>query len=1398
MAFTRLVLAPAVMAALAVCAGRLTVGAAAAGPQAGRETSKVSSDRLVEKSINGRKVRFLYGNVFIDRDTLTAAADTAEDHVDEEYYLLLGRVILTSNETVLRCRRALYRKGTGAADFSGDVELLDGGMTGTSLRGELRGNGRFVRLIDHARMVDEDFTVYGDTIYRDRRKGLGMALGHVRLEKNSPAATDTSALPDSTAMPAVTDSTAAADSSWALECRRAVFQANGRDSDFFGDVRLVDGDMIGTGAKAAAREGGDRFKLIRDALLVTPDFTIRADTIARDTRTGLGEATGHVRIVEPDAHNLVTGEHAVFDREAGTALVDSLPELTSREESSGPFSSRSRWMRFYRDQDKVVMVDSVRIRQENTTAIADTAVAYGRERMVLTGQPEVRVGKKNRLLGKNIEFLYDHGELRTMSLRGEARLEDSTPDSLAAIYRGLPPLDVLSGDTINIDFEAGEIRRTVVIGGASSHYTPEDITDEIATNDVSGDTIIINFRADRVRKVDVYGGVSGIYRFAKIKEMTKYGDRPAGVDSLTAFADTSTTSAGRDSLPAVGVDSSAVVAAAAAPGANPAAGEADSLATAPGDSLAATAADSLAATAADSLAPGQYDFGSALQKVDYKGDQVTFDLDAETMEIHGNGELDYGTMNHTAGHIILNTTTRELYSEDQPYLKDGDAVVGNLMGYNFKYKTGAVQDGVTSMDGYYYVGDSIRRYPDGTMKIKGGKMTSCDRAEPHYHFWSNNMKIRQGDKIVAAPIVLKIGHVPVFALPFYFKSLKSGRQSGILFPSFDFGWSSREGRYIRDFGYYWAASQYTDFIFEGDYNEHQDFSYRISNRYVKRYSFNGTVDYSRQIGLGGDNDSKEWQLRWSHNQPTLFDDYKLRADVRMSSRSLSNNDLTSSVRRDIVSGQMKSTLYLSRNWDFLSASLNANRDGRVNAEDDDPATDNLVYSMTLPSLSLNFRQFTLKSPLRGGQKGSFWGDLLRNTYVQHSYALSSDKQVYESKDVTKYHVNGKGSVSLKPPRVGIFNVSFSANAGQDWQRETTEGQSWVTESDTTGHFEDLYERTEDTRPNLSFSSSLGTTLYGLFPVKVGRLRAMRHTTKLNATWKLSPTIRNKQRRSTSLALGWSNRLDLKYATGPDSNATEKKLDGFVDWNLTTNYNPEKEPGQRWSDINSSLSIKPGQSRYLQMKVSNTIDPKSFSLKSTRFNYSLSFNGKLDLGVEEVEGQDDKNSALERLGTDDQGQEKPQPQSNQDDPFAGDKDNPFASYSRTQQKKQQPLGGGKDQTEGGRYLPFKVNTSISYSYTNASASKRANANFSLSANLTRNWEFKYNTSFDLDVGQPVRQQFSFKRDLHCWALEFNRTVSAVDSQFGFRLYLKSIPALKFVRGREGNMGGMGGGYGQGMF
>ena len=123
--------------------------------------------------------------------------------------------------------------------------------------------------------------------------------------------------------------------------------------------------------------------------------------------------------------------------------------------------------------------------------------------------------------------------------------------------------------------------------------------------------------------------------------------------------------------------------------------------------------------------------------------------------------------------------------------------------------------------------------------------------------------------------------------------------------------------------------------------------------------------------------------------------------------------------------------------------LSVQRDERANVADDYAWTDTLLSNTTLPALTLNFRQFTLAPSLRAGQKGSFLGDLLRNTYFKHDYSYRDEWESHELTTIKDSSASGKWSLTVRPPRVGIFNVSFSANASQAWSRHTEEGEEWI-------------------------------------------------------------------------------------------------------------------------------------------------------------------------------------------------------------------------------------------------------------------------------------------------------------------------------------------------------------------
>lgn len=1148
-------------------------------------------------------------------------------------------------------------------------------------------------------------------------------------------------------------------SNWA-EYRREMGEA-----DLRGNVRVLDAGTQATALEGELREDMQLLRLIGDARLETPEYTISADTLVRDSRRERGEAFGNVRIVDPRANTVVTGERGLFAYDGSWAEVDRQPTLWTIEEGREPVHSVARLMRFFRYKDQAVMVDSVVITQGRMRAYADTAVSHGRDHVMLMGRPRLIDGDRTRMYGDFIDFFYQNGVLDRVILLGQARMEDTEPESLSALYRGLPEMDVLEGDSITVHFKEGEIHRADVVGQARSIYVPMDMRDEVAYNEVRGDTLVLRFQHERVREVEVRGNMVGTYHFARLPALS--GLLPAAVDT-----------SGRDTSSVVSVVPDTL----------------DIEITESFQVEDVPVADALPDSLLGEDTSWTFDFAAHAEKVDYSGHSLFFDMLERTIAVSLDAKLDYGTMTLLARDIILDTESRELYADGDPKLEDDGIIVGRHMGYDFGHRTGSVQDGATSFDGYYYVGDQVNRYPDGSLKICSGRMTSCDHAEPHYHFWGHRMKMRLKDRVVAAPIVLKIGRVPIFALPFYFKSLKEGRRSGILFPNFNFGWSSREGRYVRNLGYYWATNDYTDFTFEIDYNERRELAWRVRNQYVKRYAFNGSLEFNTLRGLKANDGLREWQLRWRHDQPALFDDYRFRGDVEMASRTLSRSNLNLDRGRDIISGQLKSNIYLSRNFGFGGASLNASRTEYTNARDDDPATDKNIYTMILPSMSLSFKQLTLGRQLRAGQRGSLLGDLGRNTYFSQGYSLSNNQSETELTKTRRQAAGGNWGLTIRPPRISIFNVNVGANSTWNWTRTDRSGLRYDRADSS---YSDIADITETSRPSLSFTGGVSTTLYGVIPAKVGPLQAIRHTLRLSSSVSYRPELGSNQVRSSSYGFSVGNRFDVKYLSGAtaDTARTVQKLDGLIDWNLNTSYNPDAQ--RQWSNISSGMAFKPGRSQNLSFRLNNTIDPYIWKVLNTQFNYSFGFSGRLDTGFKGREKKEERHALYDLLGeagADTLAFED----SDLGDDFESDED--FDDWGGFYGGHFDALmaGGGRgserDVTDGGRFLPWNLSGSVSLSHAAVTDRTTARASINGSARITRDWEFRYSASFDLETRSITRQEYRLQRDLHCWRLEFMRIVSTQDSEFGFRFYLKAIPELKLTRGKEdllGSAAGFGG-------
>ncbi len=229
------------------------------------------------------------------------------------------------------------------------------------------------------------------------------------------------------------------------------------------------------------------------------------------------------------------------------------------------------------------------------------------------------------------------------------------------------------------------------------------------------------------------------------------------------------------------------------------------------------------------------------------------------------------------------------------------------------------------------------------------RFTSCELDEPHYHFETDQLKIVRGSILVARPVRLYFGDVPVAWLPFIAQSLASGRASGLLTPRFSVNDIVRTSggyrRRVSNVGYYWAMSQYSDATLALDWfdDNYTALNANIQYRWLRQFLDGGVSLRRYWRAEGGTELTLNTRHRWDASERTA---------VRMSANYASSSSFVSqnSFNPQELTRSIDSQGGLTHRFDWGNLSLSANRRQYL--------TDDRV-EMTLPDLSLSLKTITL-------------------------------------------------------------------------------------------------------------------------------------------------------------------------------------------------------------------------------------------------------------------------------------------------------------------------------------------------------------------------------------------------------------------------------------------------------
>lgn len=742
--------------------------------------------------------------------------------------------------------------------------------------------------------------------------------------------------------------------------------------------------------------------------------------------------------------------------------------------------------------------------------------------------------------------------------------------------------------------------------------------------------------------------------------------------------------------------------------------------------------------------------------------------------------------------------------------------IGNQMAFNLKTERGRVTVAETQYDEGQIRGGIVKVTEDSTLYIKDGVYTTCECIDdPSYSLRSNKMKVVDQEKIFTGPIQLFLFNIPTpLWLPFGFLPAQNTRRSGLLAPTYG---EDESGFYLRDLGWYFAINDYHDLQLRGGIWTSGSWKGSSQWRYNKRYGYSGQVylDYSRlRRGERADPDfaiRNTSSFRWQHNH-TLNPSTSLTSNVNLSTQSYLRS--ISEQYNDRVSQSISSSISFRKRW------ANTGRSLSVNVNQNQVLSTNTT-SMTLPNLtfSQNSRKPFAREIRPPGSKERWYERItynynfsMNNRYnfspIQDDSTLaannaddvtwfdalfSRDKYERATGDDEPFDFRASHRVpinaSFSAQKISL-NVTPSINYTEDWFIQTDRRFLSVAPEDSTTSL------TTESQPGFfalrQFSSSLSanTTIYGIFPLKVGAIDGLRHTLRptLSFTYRPDfegsfwgytrsylntegeeieyPVVSQVQRGlQQALSLSLNNIFEAKRvevdSTGAENSTTLKllNLDGSTSYNFAAdslnlsniNLTARTSLFKNKMNINLRSTFSPYELNEARDRV---IDDYIFDLTKLKFarliqaSVSASTSFRSNSGSR---GRPLETSRANPPGFSDFGS----PGFNPDAAIAGSLVN--------------PTGDPVDFN-----IPWSLSLDFTYSIqkNTGTANRTTTLNGRFDFSLTPNWKVQGRTGYDFQRKEVVTTNLSFFRDFECWQMSVNWVPFGRFQSFGFNLQVKS--------------------------
>jgi len=1068
-------------------------------------------------------------------------------------------------------------------------------------------------------------------------------------------------------------------------------------------------------------------------------------------------------------------------------IVNLIGNVHFSHDKADIFSNRATW---YRKAGLIQFIDSVRVIDENRQITAKTMTYYRRDRRVTAMQnvKMVDLGQDAVLFCQRVDY---YRNLKQFDASGNPELTFNPRDDTARMVIASKRMSYFAEEKRGVAIDSVVITRNTLMakGGYAEFFRePERViltTNPLIVqneNELSGDSVSIFTENRRIKKLLVRGDARALYRTIPDTALHEFTTAKITGRELEAFFENDKISEMITRRNATSYYDPAVTDTLVR-GAN----------TASGDSIILFFDSGLirrvlisGGAQGEFVEPKFNDKGEAyFDTTRYSASTIDYKFADAEITLTKNGKLNYQDMELDAGEIRYNTETKILIADhlpedssktptEPPILKQGsEELFGERMSYNLDSRRGQVKMARTQFESGFYAGRAIRQASKDVLFVSDGDYTSCDKpVEPHYIFHSKKMKMIGKDKVIGRPVILYIGRLPVFALPYYVFPIRKGRHSGIL--PFDIGNFERGERFIKNVGYYWAASEYWDLTGSLDFYENSRTAINGGFRYAARYRLNGNMGFSYTRKSTWDKTlyvkrgSNQWRFNFLHNQ-TLSQTMTLKGSGSFYSDKsyIDNNvfDPSERLNRTVTSNLSLSKRWVDSPW-ATSLNVTASQTWYLDTDVKNATLPSINYSRSSLPLFPNTSNTKKKVRIRPGEEPELAKDRFYNSI---NMSLSSSFQnvrnrlrTISSSDtafIQKNYQTMSSQVSLTAPQkiFGILTVGPSMNL---YQNMVNVERNKIT--DSLG----LIPGKIVSQERYTLSIGANTSLYGTVAPNLLGVAGLRHVMTPSATYSFTPEVKYNRPymsyaglggysgRSKTLSFGLANLFQTKYLSGE----TEKKLDLFS-LNFGGSYNFAAD-SLRLSPISTSLRTGAIPKFNLEYSASHSFYEYNRNVRRAWHNprltnqsisASTSFSYKAGGGEDKQEDQDLDNLLKQAFA---------------------------------------PKIGG-----AGQLSDVGFSGTLNYSYSESRAlAKTISQKITMNLDMqpTRNWAISYFCYYDIKTKRIESQSVNIRRDMHCWQADFSWVPSGAVSGYYLKISIKAHSDIKIEKS-EGISTSRGGSY-----